>query len=288
MNRQPLATSIISMRPQKLLFILSMLCMPMFSVAQVGGVLNDADDNSNDHSSGSSSSGGSSWDDDDDKDDDSFGSECLSDACTGCVDAIDWGTMCTGFFAGTGNLFVLNQEKIDNDKGLMPWIAGVELMYHVGYQSSDFTVWQKPEIRVHYAALNMQYRYTHLEDNTGAYSTSDWQFLVFDLVNSQTVTLSLGNGIMHEYYTKRTYYELTGGLELHFEDHKYNPSIEYRHAIDGQTSAIPRQEFCLRFDYKLFTKNIFHFHLSGAYTYQRYYQNTDFNLLSAGVNIGIY
>lgn len=254
--------------------------------AQVSGV-NQAADDYNDNSSSSSSSSGSSggsssysYDDDDDWDDDDdydYGGELCGEAMAGCFEyAI------IAFFEE--NAYLVEDRHVDN----RPWLLGLQLMPQIGYQSSLHTVYQKPEARFRYGMIGMQLRVTDLSDNTGTYETTDWQFLSLHIPIADAATITYGQGIMWEHHTGNKYYEIMGGLELYFEDHKYNPTIEYRAAIAGDGIPSPRQELSIRFDYNFVDHGIFHLALSGGYMYQNYYQSVDFHMAQAGLNIGIY
>lgn len=171
----------------------------------------------------------------------------------------------------------------------MPWVQGLEIMLQSSYGPTKYKpVFIKPEFRLNLGKLSTQMRITLLKDETGEAASFDWQILVFNLVNDPYMNLRYGHGIMLEESSGLAHYETTGGLEFHFEDHKYNPIVEYRFAFDNQTKAIPRQEWNIRFDYKLLTKDKTHFHLSAGYIYQNYYQSYKFHMAQAGLNIGIY
>ena len=266
--------------------------------AQVSGINGAADRHDNDSGSSSGSSGGGAsyndydddddddWDDDDDDWNDSdWDSDYSGDLVEGCC--YDVAGECVSFLLV--NFFQENTRLVeDRHEDEHPWILGLQIMPQVGFHPNRYTVYQKPEARFNYGMLGMQLRGTDLSDNTGTYKTTDWQFLTINFPFSSDFNIFYGNGIMVEHRTDNVYYELMVGLELYFDDHKYNPTIEYRGAINQDGKPSPRQELNIRFDYNFINRDIFHLSLSGGYIYQNYYREIDMHLVQAGLNIGIY
>lgn len=268
----------------------TLIVTPNNTSAQVNSIIREAENNNNDRSasSGGSSSGGTYYDntdysstdegsynyDDDDGSSFDGGASCSGDECLAL-----W-----YIFAG----IVEHHQSAMERELVMPWITGAELRPTFGFMPRENALIYQPEVRLNYGVLGTQFRVSLLEDNTGRYETLDWQLLTLNFYMGNHVIMRYGNGFMTEEVTGNTYYETSLALEGHSNNNKYFPSIEYRLALDGQTSKSPRQELNARFQYLMFEKGILHTHVNVGYQFQRYYNTVNFHFAQVGLNIGFY
>jgi len=253
----------------------------LFSVnlanAQVGGIKSGSDKNtSTSKGGGDATKGGSN------------GTGCLGDACaSGC------GNGCLGFFIEDILVGGIKYHKeILQKKKDIPEVSSIELMPHFGYASPSSSL-LLPRIRLNWGLFSTDCRFSNMIDfgtpgKIDYYNTLDWQILELNLVVTKPVIFRLGTGLMHEYYSSKTFVEHFIGFDLASSDRQFTGNAELRIAEDYSTGATPRLEGNLRYNYRIIQTNSLNGYATIGAVLQDYYGSTYVWTIQAGLLFSIH
>jgi len=192
-----------------------------------------------------------------------------------------------GFFNIVEGIFLAQEAQLMRKKE-EPWLVSLEGNLYNGYYSKNNNLLFLPSLRANWGLFSTSLRLNRMQDNTGFFKTLDWQAIILNIVNRPVATFRLGIGISKDFEVDDTYTEHFFGLDLHFNQRKINPTIEFRIAKDYQTDATPRIEWNTRVDFLLMNIGKVDVNLMGGLLYQRYFSSVNFFFIQTGVSFSFY
>lgn len=237
-----------------------LIFVPFAALAQVGEIKKSSSANSASHGTGAESGGSSS------------GASFFFDI----------------FFNGLGQW----QKQRLQKESEQPSISSVEFYLQSAIQPSRYYVlW--PRVRGNWGIFSTDFRINYLiEDDLDGYqhlSTSDWQIVQLNIIDSRYVTGRIGYGIMHENFSEgETFGEFGTMVFVHTPDHHVEGGLEYRVARDYATGAVPRRECSVQLQRRVLSHGRLQGYVTGGGTFQRYYGATDVWGFTAGICMKIF
>lgn len=193
-------------------------------------------------------------------------------------------------FVGSG---IVQWQRATLDKREdIPQVLSIESFGQVAIQPSAYYVFN-PRVRgnwgIFYSDFRVNYMVEESIDGFEELTTTDWQVIGLNLVNHRNVTVRLGTGLMKENFGERlTFNESVVGVSVRGNDQQLGGSAEYRWARDYTTGAMPRQEWSLFMERKLFDRGALHGFATGGLIFQRYYSHLNVWGLQGGFAFKVY
>ena len=171
-----------------------------------------------------------------------------------------------------------------------PSVVSLEVMPHLGINPPDYYV-AMPRVRGNWGLFSTDFRYNLLLEQAlegyKSFRTFDWQILQLNLVTTRPVTLRIGTGFSHESAARRAFHESTFALEGRLREDQLGWGAEYRVSKDYETGAVPRREFGVRGQYKVWEKGKTRGYLTLGGFLQRYYGRVNVGGIQGGITLVI-
>lgn len=184
-------------------------------------------------------------------------------------------------FRGIG----LAHHKMLDRRFDQPWIVSLDASMPIGYHFPHHTKFIAPEITGKWGLFATNARINRIWDRTGNFQTVDWQILQVNFATSAHFSLRAGVGISVDTEFNQAYPEFTINSGIHFQERSLNTLLEYRVSHDPENGATPRREFSIKQEKLLATTGPFNFGGFGGFTFQRWFSNTNFYFIQAGMSI---
>lgn len=174
----------------------------------------------------------------------------------------------------------------------VPMVLSLEVFGQAAIQPSSYYVFL-PRVRGNWGIFFTDFRTNYLlEENIGGakdLATFDWQIIGLNIVNSKNVTARIGTGLMTENFGEhQSFSETSLGLTVQSTNQHMGLTAEYRWANDFTTGAVPRREWSLFGQRKLFDTGILHGFATGGLLFQRYYSEVNVWGIQGGFALKLY
>jgi hypothetical protein len=196
------------------------------------------------------------------------------------------------FFNFIGSGLVDWQRASLQKRGEVPMVLSLEAFGQAAIQPSSYYIFL-PRVRGNWGIFFSDFRMNYLlEESIGGakeLATFDWQIIGLNVVNNKNVTARIGTGMMTENFGEhRSFSESTLGLTVQSADQKMGVTAEYRWAKNFDTGSVPRREWSLSGQRKLFDSGILHGFATGGFLFQRYYSDVNVWGLQGGFALKLY
>jgi hypothetical protein len=253
---------------KKLVIILTTL---LFSASSIMGQVGDVNknvkkdkDNSNNPKSAETSK--------------SSGKDRSSSNCGVCYFFVD-------LFAST---IVAGQKAALENVDIYPERVSFEAFSSFGTGFTNSTNYFQAGMRDNWGIFASDFKNTNLMDQTVNLSTIDWQVIVFR-IPLENFKIDWGLGYISVLDISQAYFNSTIGFDLRLPNIGANISSGYQSsARTSLEDTRYKKSFIIRIDYEIYNKNKIHLSPRLEYTYQSYYEETKFSLLSAGLVFRVY
>lgn len=149
------------------------------------------------------------------------------------------------------------------------------------------TLMLSPSLRVNWGLFASDIRYLYTDDVTGSLESLDWQVIKLR-VPFKNVKLEYGIGFSHVFSPSRTYFEQSGGFDWCFFDRKTTLQGQYRWSGKNNSGERYRQEASVSIDHEVTRFLNFRIAPLIGFTYQDYFNSTQFRLVQIGLRFRIF
>lgn len=141
--------------------------------------------------------------------------------------------------------------------------------------------------RGNWGILATDIKYNGLFDNTGALNTVDWQVLMIRFP-FESVNLEYGIGFISVLGEEESFTSHAAGLEINLRPYGLSFNTHYYWTSISSLNTRFRKAYEIAGDYTFLNSN--HLHLCGVikYSFQEYFEETTFSIVSAGVALKFY
>ena len=151
----------------------------------------------------------------------------------------------------------------------------------------DNTLMLSPSLRANRGLFASDIRYLYTDDVTGALKSLDWQVfkLRFPISNFK---IEYGIGFSHVFSPSKTYFEQTAGFNWCFFDRKITLEGQYRWSQTTSNGERYRQEGNISIDHEVTRIGNFRIAPLIGFTYQDYFNSTQFRFVRIGLRFRIF
>ncbi|MFW5889935.1 MAG: hypothetical protein ACOCTO_00940, partial [Marinilabiliaceae bacterium] len=152
---------------------------------------------------------------------------------------------------------------------------------------SDNALLLSPSLRVNWGLFASDIRYLYTDDVTGSLKSLDWQVikLRFPISNFK---IEYGIGFSHVISPSETYFEQSAGFDWCFFDRKTTLEGQYRWSGTTSSGERYRQEGSVSIDHEVTRFGNFRFAPLIGFTYQDYFNSTQFRFVRIGLRLRIF
>ena len=152
---------------------------------------------------------------------------------------------------------------------------------------NDNTLMLSPSLRVNWGLFASDIRYLYTDDVTGSLNLLDWQLIKLRLP-IKNFKVEYGIGFSHVFSPSKTYFEQSAGFDWCFFDRNTTLQGQYRWSGETSSGERYRQEASVSLDHEVI--HIFNFRIAPliGFTYQDYFNSTQFRFVRIGLRFRIY
>jgi hypothetical protein len=196
-----------------------------------------------------------------------------------------FGRMIFGAFRlGVQGIGYAHRSMLDR-KTDQPWIVSADANLPIGYHFMDRTKYFSPEITGMWGLFATNARINRIWDATGNFQTFDWQVVQINFVARPVFSLRAGIGLSVDTGYDQAYPDYAVNTGFHFKDRALNTFVEYRVSKDYETGQTPRREIGVKVEKVIKSAGPLDMGAFGGLAFQRWFSNTNFYFLQAGVAV---
>ena len=141
--------------------------------------------------------------------------------------------------------------------------------------------------RVNWGIFGSEFKYASLTDNTGILNTYEWQIGIFR-IPIKAFNLEYGLGIIGIPKQSQSYGLNSIGFDFKLRRSRINIQSHYTWTQRTNLSARFKKSFEVITDYEFIETNKFHLGAMFKYSFQRYFDETNFSVVSLGLVMKLY
>lgn len=173
------------------------------------------------------------------------------------------------------------------NKELYPERISLESFSTFGTELTGGTNYFKTRVRANWGIFGSDFTYSKLMDPTGDLNSIDWLVAVFRLP-IRSFKIDYGIGFISLADLDKSYFKSSIGFDWRIPSAGLNVSSAYQWSERTSLGSRYKRNFIMRVDFSSYNYRKLHISPLVEYTYQNYFNETEFSLYSLGVVIRLF
>lgn len=179
------------------------------------------------------------------------------------------------------------QKAVLENKERYPERVSLEVFSTFGTELTNSANYFETGIRGNWGVFATDFKYSYLNDFTGNLKSLDWQVIVFRIpIKGFKIDYGLGFISLPDF--DQSYFNSTIGFDWMFHTIGLNIRSHYQWSEQTSLGSRYKKNFDFSIDFKMLTYNKLHINPRLLYSYQNYFEETDFSIYSVGVVLKLY
>lgn len=174
-----------------------------------------------------------------------------------------------------------------NNLDLYPERVSLESFVSIGTGLNEKEYFFQTGVRGNWGIIATDFKYNDLWDSTGKLQTIDWAVLMFR-VPIRSFKIDYGLGFIGVIGKNQSYFNSSIGFDWRIQELRMNINSAYQWSEKTSSGERFKKGFVARVDYEVYRRNKMHICPLIELSYQNYFDQTTFALISGGVMMRIY